>query len=74
MVTRNHILSLTKGLKKDGADISTLATPFDNLEAFKDPNQVKVVLDAEGFALFFSRYLHYELVVEGVDGRYLDVR
>lgn len=55
MVTRDHILSLTKGLQKDRADISTLATPFENLEGFKDPNQVKVVLDAEGFALFFSR-------------------
>ena len=66
MVTRNHILSLTKGLKKDGADISTLATPFDNLEAFKDPNQVKVVLDAEGFALFFSRSpIPYDRETEG---------
>ena len=55
MVTRNHILSLTKALRQDGADLSTLATPFDNLEAFKDPNQVNVVLDTEGFALFFSR-------------------
>lgn len=37
------------------AAIATLATPIDSLEAFLDPNVVKVVTDTEGRALYFSR-------------------
>lgn len=37
------------------ADIATLAAPVAGLEAFLDPNVVKVVCDAEGRALYFSR-------------------
>ena len=55
MVSRFHILALTKALQKEGADLATLATPFSKEEDFQDTNQVKVVLDREGFALFFSR-------------------
>ncbi len=39
----------------DDADISTAAYPFDNYEDSLDPNQVKVVIDASGKALYFSR-------------------
>ena len=35
--------------------MATLAVPFDNQEDFDDRNQVKVVLDRSGFALYFSR-------------------
>ena len=35
--------------------MSTLATPFVNEDDFYDPNQVKVVVDQEGRALYFSR-------------------
>ena len=55
MVTRGHVLALTKALKREGADLATLATPFHQLSDFHDKNQVKVVLDRYGFALFFSR-------------------
>ena len=55
MVSRLHILALTKALQKEGADLATLATPFSKEEDFQDVNQVKVVLDREGFALLFSR-------------------
>jgi len=55
MVTRDHVLALTKALKRKGADLATLATPFHQLSDFHDINQVKVVLDLGGFALFFSR-------------------
>ncbi len=55
MVTRDHITALTRGLRKKGADLATLATPFYKSKDFKDPNQVKVVIDRDGFALFFSR-------------------
>ncbi len=35
--------------------ISTLAGSFDTVEEWRDPNVVKVVRDAEGYALYFSR-------------------
>ena len=55
LVSRNHITSLAKGLAKEDASLSTLATPFRDIESFQDPNNVKVVLDNAGMALYFSR-------------------
>lgn len=37
------------------ADITTLATPINEREAMFDPHIVKVVTDANGYALYFSR-------------------
>jgi 3-deoxy-manno-octulosonate cytidylyltransferase (CMP-KDO synthetase) len=37
------------------ADIATLAAPVTSVDEFLDPNTVKVVTDAEGRALYFSR-------------------
>jgi 3-deoxy-manno-octulosonate cytidylyltransferase (CMP-KDO synthetase) len=37
------------------AHIGTLATPIESLEELLDPNVVKVVTDARGMALYFSR-------------------
>lgn len=37
------------------ADIGTLATPIASVEELLDPNAVKVVTDASGRALYFSR-------------------
>ncbi len=37
------------------ADIATLCTPIGTVEELLDPNVVKVVRDARGFALYFSR-------------------
>ena len=37
------------------ADIATLAAPIDSLEDLLNPNVVKVVTDAQGRALYFSR-------------------
>jgi len=37
------------------ADLGTLATPIDSLAELLDPNVVKVVTDARGLALYFSR-------------------
>jgi 3-deoxy-manno-octulosonate cytidylyltransferase (CMP-KDO synthetase) len=37
------------------ADIATLATPLETLAELFDPNVVKVVTDARGMALYFSR-------------------
>jgi len=35
--------------------MSTLATPITTLEEHQDPSAVKVVVDQDGFALYFSR-------------------
>lgn len=37
------------------ADMATLCTPIEELREFLDPNAVKVVFDAHGRALYFSR-------------------
>ena len=55
MVRKEHIMSLVSGLEKPDAAISTLATHFRKSHDFHDPNKVKVVLDNEGFAMYFSR-------------------
>ena len=41
--------------RNDEADVWTLKTPLFNEEQIKDPNLAKVVCDAKGFALYFSR-------------------
>ncbi|PHM16473.1 MAG: 3-deoxy-manno-octulosonate cytidylyltransferase [Sulfuricurvum sp. PD_MW2] len=35
--------------------ITNLVADIDNIEAFENPNEVKVVMDKNGFALYFSR-------------------
>lgn len=54
LVTREQILKLVTMLR-EGAQMATLATVFSNRDDFKDSNQVKVVLDNRGKALYFSR-------------------
>lgn len=54
LVTGEQIRALATGLK-GGADMSTLAVPFEAAEDFANPNQVKVVRDRSGLALYFSR-------------------
>jgi 3-deoxy-manno-octulosonate cytidylyltransferase (CMP-KDO synthetase) len=45
------------GLLRDNEEavVSTLACPIESEEEWRDPNVVKVVLDADGCALYFSR-------------------
>ena len=38
-----------------GADVGTVMAPLDDAQDFANPNVVKVVVDAKGFALYFSR-------------------
>lgn len=54
LVTGEQIRALAKGLEGEAA-ISTLAIPFERPEDFANPNQVKVVRDRQGYALYFSR-------------------
>ena len=42
-------------LHASGADMSTLATPIDDVDALFDPNTVKLARAANGDALYFSR-------------------
>ena len=39
----------------DTADVATLASPIQSDADFNNPNVVKVVVDVDGFALYFSR-------------------
>lgn len=41
--------------RHERADLATLAVPVTSVEEYLDPNAVKVVADAEGRALYFSR-------------------
>ena len=54
LVTGGQIRALAEGLKS-GAAISTLAVPFARVGDVANPNQVKVVRDRAGLALYFSR-------------------
>lgn len=54
LVTGQQIRALAAGLR-GGAAISTLAVEFRRPEDFANPNQVKVVRDRGGRALYFSR-------------------
>ena len=54
LVTGRQIRELAR-LIGGGAPMATLATPFRRVVDFYNPNQVKVVFDRQGRALFFSR-------------------
>ncbi len=54
LVTSEQINVLAEGLQ-EGIAISTLAIPLERVEDFTNPNQVKVVRDFSGAALYFSR-------------------
>ena len=54
LVSGEQIRALAEGLRGDAA-ISTLAIPFSKAQDFANPNQVKVVRDRAGYALYFSR-------------------
>ena len=55
LVTRAHVLALAESISKSPYPMCTLATPFSNAKDFHDPNQVKVVLNHNRSALYFSR-------------------
>jgi 3-deoxy-manno-octulosonate cytidylyltransferase (CMP-KDO synthetase) len=49
------IRAVAAALAESGAPMATLATPIDHVEQLFDPNTVKLVRDAGGLALYFSR-------------------
>lgn len=42
-------------IKDNSLVITNLVADLENIEAFENPNEVKVVMNKEGFALYFSR-------------------
>lgn len=50
----HYIDLLFSALEEKGVDMATLVSPLEP-EELTDPNVVKVVMDREGFALYFSR-------------------
>jgi len=55
LITPESIDSVIKGVKQDGADISTLIRILTDKKEIENPNCVKCVTDSNGFALYFSR-------------------
>lgn len=49
------IARVARSVADSGAGIATLASPIDDIATLLDPNAVKVVLAANGDALYFSR-------------------
>lgn len=55
LITSESIDEIIKGVKSDGADISTLIRVLADKKDMENPNCVKCVTDNNGFALYFSR-------------------
>ncbi|CAM3489565.1 3-deoxy-manno-octulosonate cytidylyltransferase [Rouxiella silvae] len=49
------VRQVAENLAQCGAGMATLAVPIEDAEEAFNPNAVKVVMDAQGFALYFSR-------------------
>lgn len=55
LITPESIDDVIKGVKNDGADISTLVRVLKEKKEIENPNCVKCVFDNNGYALYFSR-------------------
>lgn len=55
LITPESIDEVIKGVKNDGADISTLVRVLKDKKEIENPNCVKCVMDNNGWALYFSR-------------------
>lgn len=55
LITSESIDEVIKGVKNDGADISTLIRVLKSKKEIENPNCVKCVFDNNGYALYFSR-------------------
>jgi len=55
MIMPEMIDSAIRAMEDERAAIGTLAKKIERAEEIEDPNVVKVVFNAEGFALYFSR-------------------
>lgn len=55
LITPESIDEVIKGVKDDGADISTLVRILKDKKEIENPNCVKCIMDNNGWALYFSR-------------------
>lgn len=55
MIPSVIIRQVAENLANSQAGMATLAVPIDSTEEAFNPNAVKVVMDAQGYALYFSR-------------------
>lgn len=54
-VRREHLETAIRRVREPGCDVATVAAPIEAVEEWRDPAAVKVVRDARGRALLFSR-------------------
>lgn len=55
LITPESIDEVIKGVKNDGADISTLIRVLKDKKDIENPNCVKCVINNDGYAMYFSR-------------------
>ena len=54
-IQESQIKTVCKCFDDASTQIATLGKPFTSIEALKNPNSPKIVLDNNGFAMYFSR-------------------
>lgn len=54
-IRHSQIETVCRCFDDDKTQIATLGKPFESVEAVENPNSPKIVVDNEGFALYFSR-------------------
>ena len=54
-VRREQIEALCRCFDNEATQIATLGKPFEDMAAVENPNSPKIVVDNQGFALYFSR-------------------
>lgn len=54
-IRHSQIETVCRCFDDDKTQIATLGKPFESMEAVENPNSPKIVVDNEGFALYFSR-------------------
>lgn len=55
LIEPSHIKQVAQLLEESKADMATLCSPIKNSRDLFDPSSVKVVMNKEGFAMYFSR-------------------
>lgn len=54
-IRRSQIETLCQCFDDPGTQIATLGKPFETMDAVRNPNSPKIVLDNRGYAMYFSR-------------------
>lgn len=54
-IQESQIRTVMDAFRHPATQIATLGKPFESIEAVENPNSPKIVVDNEGFALYFSR-------------------